>query len=207
MWLPLMSSSAAGYGGGDHARHGRPLEPGAGLLAMWLFLASLAALFAPLLVVLLILRFELGGWPPPGMPALPAALWFSTGLLAALSGVMHVMLGAVRRDQVALLRRAVAAALPLALGFLICQAMCWRELLTETYPPALWRVAGFFYFFSILHALHIIGGFVPLLFVTRNTFRGDYNRHRCRGVHYCVMYWHFLGVVWFVMFCAIMIPS
>ncbi|RMF77954.1 MAG: hypothetical protein D6744_10700 [Planctomycetota bacterium] len=90
---------------------------------------------------------------------------------------------------------------------MLCQAACWGELFAETIPPQLWRVAGLFYFFSVLHALHIIGGFVPLLFVARNAFRGSYSRHRSRGVQYCAMYWHFLGFVWLIMFAAIRIPS
>ncbi|RMF71967.1 MAG: hypothetical protein D6744_17340, partial [Planctomycetota bacterium] len=115
MWLPLID---AGPHDGD-PRHGRPLEPSAGRLAMWVFLASLAALFAPLLVTFLLLRFELGVWPPEGLRPLPTLLWFSTALIVAQGGVMCAMQAAVGRDRVVALRRMALLALVLALAFLL----------------------------------------------------------------------------------------
>ena len=61
-----------------------------------------------------------------------------------------------------------------------------------------------------LHALHVIGGLVPLGIVTVRAFRGSYRNAsndadhnddaECDAVQRCALYWHFLDIVWFAMF-------
>lgn len=208
MWLSFLSNPVSGAPDG--------LEPdadprsGAGrdaaTLAMWLFLAALAALFAPLLIAYVIYRAEADAWPPPGLPDLPRAMWLSTLILIATSGVMHRALRSVRHDGLLAMRRSLVAAAVLGVGFLACQSYCWSRLLEHTLPHTLWRYAGLFYFFTVLHALHIIGGVAWLGIVTRNGYRGRYSRIRYVGVQNCALYWHFLGVVWAVMFGAMLVP-
>ena len=43
--------------------------------------------------------------------------------------------------------------------------------------------------------------------VTRNAFRDLYSPEHFPGVHYTAMYWHFLDVVWLVLFAALMISE
>ena len=173
---------------------------------MLLFLLSLATLFAPLLVIYLLIRSESAVWPPPGLPPLPAALWLSTACLVVLSGVLHAAVLAARAGERARLRTLLIAALVLTLGFLANQAFCWQQLLSDLALQA-WRVAGFFYFFTVIHALHVIGGVGPLVLVFANALRGRYGAQNFTGVRLCAMYWHFLDAVWVVMFCAMLWPS
>jgi cytochrome c oxidase subunit 3 len=209
IWCSLISSSSVFDPGGRHdgpaPRRGTRSEMG--LLGMWLFLLSLAALFIPTLILYLILRSQSGQWPPAGMPPLPSALWLSTGLLVATSAAMHYGLWSVRHDGIVSLRRAMILAASLAVGFLACQAYCWAEFFQHSFPASQWRYAGFFYFFTTVHALHIIGGLVPLWLIMRNSLRNRYNRFRFSGVRYCTMYWHFLDAVWVVMFAVMIWPS
>ncbi|MFH0982206.1 MAG: cytochrome c oxidase subunit 3 [Planctomycetota bacterium] len=60
-----------------------------------------------------------------------------------------------------------------------------------------------FYLLTGLHGAHVIGGLVPLTVVTTKAFRGRYTRDYYPGVKYVAMYWHFLDVVWLVMFVVI----
>src|SRR4029077_3778329 len=48
--------------------------PGAGVLGMWIFLATLGVLFVAAIVGYLVVRLKATDWPPPGMPRLPAGL-------------------------------------------------------------------------------------------------------------------------------------
>lgn len=173
---------------------------------MFVFLASLTVLFAPLLVVYALIRSQSASWPPPGLPPLPAALWLSTACLLLLSGVLHAAVSAARVSARARLRGLLTAALLLTLGFLANQTLCWQQLLSDLALQA-WRVAGFFYFFTVIHALHVIGGIGPLVLVFVNALRGRYGARNFTGVRLCAMYWHFLDAVWVVMFCAMLWPS
>lgn len=209
MWLSLVSNS--GFFD-SHGRHDGPAPARGsrgemGLFGMWLFLISLAALFTPALILYLILRAQAGRWPPEGLPALPHALWLSTGLLLATSATLHFGLQSVRHDGLVGLRRALVATAALAVAFLLCQGYCWTIYMRNTFPASHWRYAGFFYFFTTVHALHIIGGLVPLGLVLRNSLQNRYNRFRFSGVRYCAMYWHFLDAVWVVMFAVMIWPA
>lgn len=192
-----------------------------GTLGMWLFLGSLTTLFAPFLITYLLMRGEADTWPPPGFPDWPRALWLSTALLIATSLAMHAALRTVRRPAdpldnataagdaaaVAALRRTLLLAALLAIGFLICQTYAWGELFSHPLRSDQWRLAGFAWFFMIIHAMHVVGGVAALGLVVRNALHGRYSRASHEGVRHCAMYWHFIDVVWIVMFAAMFLPT
>ena len=60
-----------------------------------------------------------------------------------------------------------------------------------------------FYVLTALHALHILGGLIFLATVTAKSFAGRYSPDYHPGVTYAAMYWHFLDVVWLIMFVLI----
>lgn len=55
----------------------------------------------------------------------------------------------------------------------------------------------------LIHALHVVGGIVSLGLVVRNAYLGKYDHENYAGVQNCVLYWHFLDIVWIVMFTVI----
>src|SRR4029079_454902 len=73
--------------------------PGAGVLGMWIFLATLSMLFLASIAGYLVVRLKAPAWPPPGMPRLPSGLWLSTGLLLAGSVTVHLALLRIRLGQ------------------------------------------------------------------------------------------------------------
>lgn len=184
---------------------GRQLD--LGLFGMRLFLASLAALFAPLLIYCLILRSQSTTWPPPGVPPLPAGFWLSTAILLALSVALSRGLSAIRHGGSVGLQRYFLIALLLAIFFLVVQSACWAQYLSVTVSEQNWRFAAFLYFFMLIHALHVVGGVAPLVVVLLNNQRGRYSSHHSAGVRDCAMYWHFLDGVWLVMFAAMVVPA
>jgi cytochrome c oxidase subunit 3 len=50
---------------------------------------------------------------------------------------------------------------------------------------------------TALHAVHVLGGFVPLVWITRATLSGA--PPDVEGVRLLAIYWHFLFGVWLVM--------
>lgn len=55
----------------------------------------------------------------------------------------------------------------------------------------------------LIHALHVVGGIISLGFVVRNAYLNRYDHENYAGVQNCVLYWHFLDIVWIVMFTVI----
>jgi heme/copper-type cytochrome/quinol oxidase subunit 3 len=62
-----------------------------------------------------------------------------------------------------------------------------------------------FYMLTGLHAAHVLGGIGALAVVLVRAWRGDYGWAWFPGVRHLATYWHFLGVVWLVLFATLWI--
>lgn len=205
----------------------RPSPGSAPLLMAW-FLGALGILFLSSVVGYLFVRADRAEhFLPVGGRSLPLGLWVSTLTLLASSVTAQLALGAARRDQPQRLRRMLAATSALAVVFLALQAWNWWELAelfrelgrpyvelsdpellrmtqTRTHPSG-YSYLAFFYFFTVLHALHLVGGLIPLGVTTRRAFAGRYGAGEHTGVWLCTSYWHFLDVVWVCLFGILLI--
>ena len=163
---------------------------------MWLFLASLGMLFAGCLVGFLVIRLRAPEWPPTGSPALPGQFWLSTALLAVLSALLVAAESALRGGRGARAARFLAAASALGAAFVLSQASGWARLAAASELPQDNLYLFGVYVLSFLHVLHVIGGLVPLVWVSLRARAGRYSSGDHGGVTLVAMYWHFLGVVW-----------
>lgn len=204
----------------------------ASTIAMWLFLAALAMLFAASMMGYVIIRIT---HPQVRLNTvhLPRALWASTLMMLAASYTMHRALLAIRREKQALFRTYLNVTLLLAAVFVCVQTPAMVELLhdqktvtaeynaeTEVLPPpvsvepnnpdeiiASRRSVPYYALVMVLiliHALHVIGGMISLGLVAYNGHHGRYDHEHYTGVSNCVLYWHFLDGVWLIMFTVIM---
>ncbi|MAB72272.1 MAG: hypothetical protein CMJ54_07165 [Planctomycetaceae bacterium] len=176
----------------------------AGRFGMLIFIASLAMIFAGAILGFLVVRLEdEGTWPPPGMPSLPWSLLFSTVVLVASSVTFLRATGALRRDDGPGLVRWLSVTLMLALVFLTVQTFAWWDLVGRGMDFSRHLYAWTFYFLTGLHAVHVLGGVIPLWIVTRRVRGGDRSESVRRGVAYTAMYWHFLDVAWVVLYLTL----
>ena len=178
-----------------------------GRLIMGLFLASLGMGFGALLVFYFILRARAAVWPPPGTPRLPTALWLSTVLILASSGTMQAAVRSIRHGRQAAFRTAVVATILLALGFVASQIVNWGLAVAARMPPDLNMFSITFYLLTGLHGLHVLGGLVPLTIVAARSFRGRYTPENHLGVRFCAWYWHFVDVIWLVVFASLLLAG
>jgi len=181
------------------------VSDGTGTLGMVIFLVSLSVLFAANLVGYFVIRLRAEDWPPPGMPGLPTGLWFSTLIILISSITIQGAVFAVRLDRLILLRVLLVLTTLLGLGFLVCQSLNWRRLFAAQVPPTLNLYAYTFYTLTGLHAAHVLGGLIQLGVVTVKAFRGRYWSLFHPGVRYAAMYWHFLDVVWLILFMTLVV--
>ena len=127
--------------------------------------------------------------------------WVSTIVILLSSVTLQWGVFASRRDAVKTVRIAMCLTLFLGFIFLMTQAIAWFEwneaiqLLVERDEAAGLAVTGF-HVLTGVHALHVLGGLVPLGFLTIAILLGAWQAGRARGIHYTAMYWHFLGAVW-----------
>ena len=167
-----------------------------GRFGMWLFLASLGMLFAGCMVGYLVVRLRAPEWPPPGSPSLPPGLWLSTAVLGVLSVVLVLAQRAAREGRREILTRMLTASVLLAIAFLGAQVANWMRMAAADNLPQQSLFTFGFFILTFLHALHVVGGLVPLILVTLRARRHRYTAADNEGVHLMAMYWHFLALVW-----------
>jgi len=173
----------------------------AGTFGMKLFLASLSMLFAGSFIGYLVVRLRAQDWRTEDLPALPAGLWISTAILLLCSLFVHRALKSIRQDNQSGLRTSLLISFILGLGFLVNQTINWLSLIEANLAPNSRNLYAFtFYMLTGLHAAHVIGGLIQKGIVTVKSYRGVYSHDYHPGVTYTAMYWHFLDVIWIVMF-------
>jgi len=176
----------------------------AGVIGMACFIISLVMVFGATILAVVAVRLQNPGpWPPGGDVGLPPVLLASTVVLIFSSGTMIAATRAAEVGDARSLARWMTAPFVLAILFLVAQGIAWGELidLGVGIDSNLW--AWTFYVLTALHALHVLGGIVPMGVVTQHALRHRYSVENHRGVTYVGMYWHFLDVAWLGLYATL----
>ena len=183
-----------------------PLQSRASSWVMWLLIAALGMLFVASLVLYLVFRLRAEQWPPPGQPPLPLGwLGLSTFLLVGSGFSIQYALHSVRQGRQALLKLGLVLTLILAIGFLFSQIQAWRIMFGNELYVRGNIYAGTFFILTALHAVHVVGGIIPLIVITVQALLKRFSSNHWLPVKNVVMYWHFLDVVWMVVFLTLVV--
>lgn len=170
-------------------------------IGLGVFLAVVGALFALFLSAYL-MRMQLADWRPVPKPTI---LWVNTGVLVLSSAALvWGQDAAARRDRDGV-RTALLAAGAAALAFLIGQLVAWRQLAGSGYFLAGNPANTFFYLLTAVHGLHLLGGLVALARTILKAWRGAEIAALRLSLELCAMYWHFLLLIWFVLFSLLFV--
>jgi cytochrome c oxidase subunit 3 len=166
------------------------------LVALTTFLAVATSFFA-LILSAYSLRMELGDWVPMTEPSI---LWTNTVLLILASVVFqwtrnHAVNGNADRIKPGLLLTGA-----LTTAFLAGQWLAWQELNASGQYLTVNPSNAFFFLLTGLHGLHILGGMYVWARATVRTFGGQEMEVVKHSVELCTIYWHFLLLVWLVLF-------
>jgi len=165
-------------------------------VGLWIFLAVVGSLFS-LFILAYSMRMHMGDWRP--LPA-PKLLWLNTGVLILSSVALQKAQLAAGRGEVDGVRVSLFAGGVFTIAFLVGQLMAWRQLTVAGYFLATNPASTFFYLLTAVHGLHLLGGMVALGRTTAKAWCGFEMEQARLGVELCAMYWHFLLLVWLVLF-------
>jgi cytochrome c oxidase subunit 3 len=172
-------------------------------IGLWILLAVITSLFG-LFISAYWMRMghAHGDWSPLAVPRL---LWLNTAVLILSSAAMQWARGAARRAQAESVRIALIAGGVLALAFLAGQLLAWRQLSASGYFMANSPAIAFFYLLTGVHGLHLLGGlFVWGKTVVRMAHPGVELLDVALSVELCTVYWHYLLLVWLVLFALLL---
>ena len=178
----------------DHGADGLSLPPVKVGLAV--FLAVATSLFA-LSISAYLMRREGADWRPL---AQPTVLWFNTAMLIFGSVFFQRARNAAKSGRIDGVRLGLLAGGAFTFVFLAGQLWAWQQLNAAGYYLTTNPANAFFYLLTALHGLHLLGG---LWVWARTTVKVQCGAavHEVRlSVELCTVYWHFLLVIWLVLF-------
>lgn len=180
----------------DDLYAGRTSTRTAKQLALRVFLAVVAVLFT-LLVTAYGGRMVYEDWRPAPQVNL---LWANTLVLILSSIALQWAQYSVRRGQMDAMRVGLLAGGAFTVVFLFGQVLAWRQLATMVYFEVTNPAIAFFYLITGLHGAHLVGGLVAWGRTVAKVW-GDFDVAKVRqSVELCTVYWHFLLLVWLVLF-------
>jgi cytochrome c oxidase subunit 3 len=172
----------------------------AGQIGLWLFLAVVTSFFM-LFIVSYYTRSQFPDWE---ILAEPGILWVNTGMLVLASISLQLASHAARRDKLARMRYFLIGGALLTMAFVVGQWMAWEQLASEGYYAQENPATAFFYLLTGLHALHLLGGLWFMLLLGFRLKRADQQEKARQSVALCATYWHYLLLVWLVLFTLLL---
>jgi|TARA_Y100000310_G_scaffold338642_1_gene428871 cytochrome c oxidase subunit 3 len=147
------------------------------------------------------MRATFADWQPLQDPLL---LWFNTGLLILASIALQWAKQAAASGQGAGVRNGLILGGSLSLAFIVAQLTVWNQLSAAGHYVATNPASSFFFLITAVHGLHILGGLVAWARTLTRIRRGESSEQIRLSVDLCAVYWHYLLVVWLVLFVLLL---
>ena len=190
-----------------HAEHHGPppanrssrVEPQ--LLGMQLFIISEVMVFGAFFTAYFYIRVVAGDeWPAPDMDLPVSIAGVNTAILLSSSVTLHWAQTSIKHGNRFGLRAGITATLLLGATFLSIQI---NEYAHVGFAPHDNAQASIFYGLTGLHGAHVFIGLCLLSIVTIRSFRGHFSPEEHRGVEVPGIYWHFVDVMWIVVYTTV----
>ncbi|HXY25502.1 MAG TPA: cytochrome c oxidase subunit 3 [Candidatus Acidoferrum sp.] len=171
-------------------------RPETARLGIWVAFAAIIMSFAALTSALVVRQGSGIDW---GHLVLPPILYLNTLLLLASSGTLEIarrsIAGSARGSSTQITIPVLWLLATLALGLLFVggQYEAWRQLKAQGLYLATNPNSSFFYVFTGLHAVHVFGGLLGLLYVISKLYRSILRQSTFNAAS---QYWHFMGLLW-----------
>ncbi|MEN8144709.1 MAG: cytochrome c oxidase subunit 3 [Gemmatimonadota bacterium] len=187
---------------------GRSPERGLGVptqkLGMWIFLASEIMFFTGLIGSYIILRFGASNsWAAPGETLNVTVTAVNTFFLICSSVTMVKAFAAIEDGNQKMLKVWLLATAIIGAAFVGIQAYEYTELIHHGFLPSSGLYGSTFYSMTGFHGFHVTVGVICMLWVTLKAFRGGYTQEDHHGVEVIGLYWHFVDLVWIILFTIV----
>lgn len=161
--------------------------------AIALAMLSILMFFLVLTAAFVVLRVEnLHTW---GGIRMPRILWLNTVVLLASSATLELARRKLQMGSLRGFRLLWVWATILGIIFVAGQVLAWRQLAAQGVYMTSRLASSFFYVFTALHAVHLLGGICALLYVGFRKFETA-RVNRIVAVEIASYYWHFMDGLW-----------
>jgi cytochrome c oxidase subunit 3 len=170
-------------------------------LGMMLFIISEIMIFAAFFTAYFFIRIvNHNPWPADGTKLPEAVAGINTAILLSSSLTIHWALTSVKRGNRFGLKAGMLTTFVLGLTFLFVQI---NEYVHLGFSPRYAAQSTVFYALTGLHGVHVFIGLCLLLMITVRAFRGHYSPENHRGMEVPGIYWHFVDIMWVVVYTTV----
>jgi heme/copper-type cytochrome/quinol oxidase subunit 3 len=198
---PEAHAAVSAHHAAEHsAEHGMEGSTENVKLAMWLFLGSEVIFFTVLIAAYVVMRFRF----PEEHHILNIPLTsLNTFLLLTSSFTVVRSLAAIQDGNIKKFQRSLALTGIIGIIFLGVQAFEYTNLSHEGLTLSSGPFGMAFFTLTGFHGTHVLIGVIWLLKVFWNAFNGKYTQQNHFGVELFGLYWHFVDVVWIIIFTVV----
>ncbi len=178
-------------------------EEGNKMFGFIVFLLSESVIFLSFFIGYIVYKTSSPNWLPPGVEGLevrePA---INTVVLVASSFVIYLAERALQRHNLKGFRIFLIATMAMGSYFLLGQAIEWSNL---TFGFTTGVYGAMFYLLTGFHGLHVFTGILLQgIILYRSFLPGNYDSGHF-GVNATSLFWHFVDVIWIILFLLIYI--
>jgi len=200
-------ATAVAHTGHDADAHGATHQTNTGLsnekLAMWAFLGSECLLFGALISTYLLYKGRSVSGPRPhqiyDIPFTSA----SSFLLLMSSLTMVLALASIQRGDMRRLRLWLLATATLGGLFITGQVYEFTSFYKEGLSLHTNLFGSSFFVLTGFHGVHVTLGIIMLLSLYNLSARGKLGPEKAEAVEIAGLYWHFVDIVWIVIFTVV----
>lgn len=187
------------HSSGEHSHD----EEGSKMFGFIVFLLSESVIFLSFFTGYIVYKTTTPNWLPAGVSGLeikePA---INTVILVSSSFVIYLAERALQSHNLTKFRLYLLATMAMGSYFLVGQAVEWHSL---TFGFTSGVFGGMFYLLTGFHGLHVFTGILLQLIILVYSFipAGENSSHF--GVNATSLFWHFVDVIWIILFVLLYI--
>src|ERR1700742_4057373 len=202
---------AGGHAAAESHHHGPPEANQRSRIArqtlgILLFIISEVMLFGSFFASYFFLRVVVNpsAWPPHPFELPVAVAGMNTAILVSSSFTIHYALEGIRKGNKQAMKLGLVLTWLLGLTFLFVQINEYVHLGFSSRTEAFGTI---FYSLTGLHGAHVFLGLTLLTFATIRAFRGHFDKDPDKhlGVEVPGIYWHFVDIMWIIVFATVYI--
>ncbi|MBS7252657.1 cytochrome c oxidase subunit 3 [Flavobacterium branchiicola] len=134
---------------------------------------------------------------------IPIAFYYSTVVIIGSSVMFYLAKKSIEKGNRSATTGFLLGTLALGILFVILQFAGFGQIIESGYymtGQGSSITTTFLYVIALMHLLHVAGGLISLLIVIYNHFKQKYNPTQTLGIELGAMYWHFLDLLWVLLF-------
>jgi cytochrome c oxidase subunit 3 len=134
---------------------------------------------------------------------LPGMFYVSTGMIIISSGTMFWAQQSAKKGNAGTMKTALVITLLLGVAFCFSQIQGWKALYANgiVFAGRTSNLSGsILYVITSMHFLHIVAGLIALLLTLNKALKNKYTEQNHLGLSLCGIFWHFLDVLWVILF-------